>query len=70
MKTTIKTSKAKWKWKPITFRGRGFTDEFKQSSRGKKLPPLVTSGGDGLTEEFEGWNWNNIRDEIYRGHGA
>ncbi len=23
---------AKWKWKPVTFRGRGLTDEFKNGS--------------------------------------
>lgn len=23
---------AKWKWKPVTFRGRGLTDEFKNAS--------------------------------------
>ena len=36
----------------------------------RKLPPLVTVRGDGLTEEFSNAPWERIRDEIYRGHGA
>ncbi len=36
----------------------------------KKLPPLVTVGGGGLTAEFKNAPWERIRDEIYRGHGA
>ena len=36
----------------------------------KKLPPLVVAGGGGPTEEFNDWNWEKIRDEIYRGQGA
>lgn len=27
-------------------------------------------GGSGLTEEFQGADWNGIRDEIYRERGA
>ena len=27
-------------------------------------------GGRGLTPEFENASWEQIRDEIYRGHGA
>lgn len=27
-------------------------------------------GGGGLTPEFENATWDEIRDEIYRGHGA
>jgi hypothetical protein len=33
----------------------------------KPLPPLVTTGGDGLTDEFTDWSWDQIRDEIYPG---
>ena len=29
-----------------------------------------TYGGSGLTEEFQGTDWSNIRDEIYRKQGA
>ena len=36
----------RWKWKPVTFKGRG------------------------LSAEFEGGNWEKLRDEIYRGRGA
>ena len=36
----------------------------------KKLPPLLTVKGKGLTEEFKNATWEQIRDEIYRGHGA
>ena len=36
----------------------------------KTLPALVTFGGDGPTDEFKDWNWDKLRDEIYRGRGA
>jgi hypothetical protein len=36
----------------------------------KKLPPLATFRGDGLTDEFKDAGWDKIRDEIYRGRGA
>ena len=39
-------------------------------SKPKKLPPLVTVRGRGLTDEFRDAPWNKFRDEIYRGHGA
>jgi hypothetical protein len=39
-------------------------------ARSKKLPPLVTFGRGGPTEEFQDWNWDAIRHEIYRGRGA
>lgn len=29
-----------------------------------------TYGGSGLSEEFQGADWSNIRDEIYRKQGA
>jgi hypothetical protein len=35
-----------------------------------KLPPLITVGGSGLTDEFKNASWDRIRDEIYRGRGA
>ena len=34
-----------------------------------KWRPLVAQGG-GLTDEFKNASWEQIRDEIYRGHGA
>ncbi len=42
----------------------------KDAKKVKKLPPLVTFGGNGLRDEFADWNWNALRDEIYRGRGA
>jgi len=36
----------------------------------KKLPPLVTVRGSGLTDEFKNASWDKISDEIYRGRGA
>jgi hypothetical protein len=41
-----------------------------KEAKPKKLPPLVTYGGSGLTDEFKDWNWDKIRDEIYRGRGT
>ncbi len=38
-------------------------------SRKYKFRP-VTFKGDGYTEEFENASWDQIRDEIYRGHGT
>lgn len=42
----------------------------RRSSASQKLPPLVTFGGDGLSPAFKDWNWDHIRDEIYRGRGS
>jgi hypothetical protein len=42
----------------------------KRQGRAGKLPPLVTYGGSGLTEEFKDWNWDKIRNEIDRGRGT
>ena len=36
----------------------------------KRLPPLVTFGAGGPTPEFKDWNWDKLRDEMYRGRGA
>jgi len=41
-----------------------------QHGKTKKLLPLVTDGGSGLTDEFKDWNWDRIQDEIYRGRGT
>ena len=41
-----------------------------QHGKPGKLPPLVTYGGSGLTDEFKDWDWNKIHDEIYRGRGT
>ena len=42
----------------------------KRQRKSGKLPPLVTYGGSGLTAEFKDWNWDRIRDEVYRGRGT
>jgi hypothetical protein len=39
-----------------------------QSTRWKWKP--VTVRGEGLAPEFKRGNWDNIRDEIYRGRGT
>jgi hypothetical protein len=36
----------------------------------RKLPPLVTVRGSGLTKEFRNASWHKIRDEIYGGQDA
>jgi len=42
----------------------------KERHQPQELPPLITFGEDGPTREFKDWNWDRIRDEIYRGRGA
>jgi len=39
-------------------------------ARPSQLPPIATFVGGGLTDEFKNASWEQIRDEIYRGHGA
>ena len=56
-----------------TFRAlaeQGLRLVLKEKQQAKKLPPLVTVRGKGLTDEFKHASWEKIRDEIYRGHGA
>ena len=38
--------------------------------RKRKLPPLVTVRGQGLTNEYKTGSWDRIRHEIYQGRGA
>jgi hypothetical protein len=82
MKTTIEISddlflraqrlarKEKTTFRALTEAGLRLVVSGKHSSRSKRLPPLVTSGSDGLTDEFKDWNCNQIRDEVYRGRGS
>jgi hypothetical protein len=42
----------------------------KDRVRPRTLPPLVTYGAGGPTDEFKDWEWEGIRDEVYRGRGA
>jgi hypothetical protein len=81
MKTTIEIAddlfkraqgvarKEKTTFRALTEHGLRLILKEKQN-KPKKLPPLVTYGGSGLTDEFKDWNWDKIRDEIYRGRGA
>ena len=82
MKTTIEISddlfartqrlarKEKTTFRALTEEGLRLVNSGKHLRRRKPIPPLVTSGGDGLTDEFTPWNWDQIRDELYRGRGA
>ena len=36
----------------------------------KKLPPLLTVRGYGLTDNYKSASWDQLREEIYRGHGS
>ena len=59
--------------KKTTFRAlteHGLRLALKEQAAPKKLRPLVTVGGGGLTEEFKNSSWEKILDESYRGRGA
>jgi hypothetical protein len=82
MKTTIEIAddlfertqrlarKEKTSFRVLTEAGLRLVLAGKHRHHPKKLPPLVTFGGDGPTDEFKDWNWDRIRDKIYQGHGA
>ncbi|HEX3889307.1 MAG TPA: DUF2191 domain-containing protein [Verrucomicrobiae bacterium] len=82
MKTTIEIAddlfkraqrvaqKEKTTFRALTERGLRLILAEKQSRTSKKLPPIITFRGKGLTREFQNAGWEKIRDEIYRGHGA
>jgi len=82
MKTTIEIAddlferaqrvarKEKTTFRALTEQGLRLVLKEKQQPKTKKLPPLVTVRGGGLTEEFKNATWEQLRDEIYRGHGA
>lgn len=42
-----------------------------QENRADVKPKLLTFGGDGLTDKFQGTSltWDSIREEVYKGHG-
>ena len=42
----------------------------KYRRRLRQMRPLVTYGKDGVHDEFRGWQWQRMRDEIYRGRGS
>ena len=56
-------------FRALTEQGLRLVLREKQRAR-KKLPPLVTVRGRGLTGAFKGAGWEKIRDEIYRGRGT
>lgn len=82
MKTTIEIAddlferaqrvaqKEKTTFRALTERGLRLILAEKTNRSPKKLPPLVTFRGKGLTPEFQNAGWDKIRDEIYKGHGA
>jgi hypothetical protein len=57
-------------FRALTEQGLRLVLKDKQQTKAKKLPPLVTFRGEGLTDEFKNAPWEKIRDEIYKGHGA
>jgi hypothetical protein len=82
MKTTIEIAddlfervqriaqKEKTTFRALTEEGLRLVVTGNHRQRRKELPPLVTFGRGGVSEKFKDWNWEQIRDEIYRGHGA
>jgi hypothetical protein len=61
--------KEKTTFRALTEQGLRLVLKGKQSGS-KKLPPLVTVRGRGLTADFKNASWEKMRDEIYRGRGA
>jgi len=82
MKTTIEIAddlfaraqgvarKEKTTFRAIAEQGLRLVLKEKQQGKARKLPPLVTCRGKGLTNEFKNASWEKIRDEIYRGRGS
>lgn len=82
MKTTIEIAddlfehakrvarKEKTTFRSLAEQGLRLVLKDRQQNHARKLPPLVTFRGRGLTDEFKNAGWDKIRDEIYRGHGA
>ena len=81
MKTTIEIAdglfdraqrlarKEKMTFRSLTEQGLRLVLQGKQV-KPKKLPPLVTVRGGGLTDEFKHASWDKIRDASHRGRGA
>ena len=82
MKTTIEIAddlferaqrvaqKEKTTFRALTERGLRLILAEKKPRTPKKLPPLVTFRGKGLSPEFKNVGWDKIRDDIYQGRGA
>ncbi len=81
MKTTIDISdhllnrvkelarKEKTTLKELTEEGLTLVLEQHSSRAPRPIKPVVF-GGKGLSEQFRGKSWADIRDEIYRGYGT
>lgn len=82
MKTTIEIAddlferaqrvarKEKTTFRALTEAGLRIVLNERQAKTAKwKWKPVVVKGG-GLTDEFKNASWDQIRDEIYKGHGA
>ncbi len=61
--------KEKTTFRSLTEQGLRLVLKEKQG-KPRKLPPLVTVGGGGLTDESKNAPWEKVRDAIYRGRGA
>ena len=82
MKTTIEIAddlfervqrlarKEKTSFRALTEAGLRLVVAGKHQNRPRKLPPLVTFDSGGPTDEFKDWDWERVRDEVYRGRGA
>ena len=82
MKTTIEIAddlferaqdvarREKTTFRALTEHGLRLVLKERQQARIKKLPPLVTVRGAGLSDEFRSVGWEKMSDEIYRGRGA
>jgi hypothetical protein len=82
MKTTIEIAddlfertqrlarKEKTTFRALTEAGLRLVLSTKHRGRPRQLPPLVTFGGKGPTKDFLDWDWDKIRDEIYKGRDA
>ena len=63
--------KEKTTFRALTEQGLRLVLSTKNDTRSpKKLPPLVTSGKPGAKPAIDLANWDQIRDEIYKGRGA
>ena len=82
MKTTIEIAddlflkaqklarRQKTTFRALTEEGLRLVVSGKKHTRPEKLPPLVTFGRGGLSDDFADGDWDRIRDEIHRGRGA
>jgi hypothetical protein len=82
MKTTIEIAddlfertqelarKEKTTFRALTEEGLRLVVSGKNRKQRKTLPPLITNNEAQPTDEFKDWNWDRIREEIYRGRGA